>query len=186
VLRSAGLDVLMWAALQAQRDRIREAGLELAPEELLAAATGRGVQLEGITAVLLLTGEDDFNALASTTLEGSFDGRVYRVAAPHHSHGVVAPYTEGPPLFADTLTRIAISDRYADGAEIIARPADDAAVDGYDLLFVIRADGQLLPVTAHGRPAPESGDTLVLLGPARSHAVGAPRRATGRAGPPMP
>jgi NhaP-type Na+/H+ or K+/H+ antiporter len=186
VLRSAGLDVLMWAALQAQRDRIREAGLELAPGELLAAATGRGVQLEGITAVLLLTGEDDFNALASTTLQGSFDGRVYRVAAPHHSHGVVAPYTEGAPLFADTLTRIAISDRHADGAEIVARPADHTILDGYDLLFVIRSDGQLLPVTAHGRPAPEEGDTLVLLGPARAHAEGAPRRAIGRAGPPMP
>jgi NhaP-type Na+/H+ or K+/H+ antiporter len=166
VLRSAGLDVLMWAALQAQRDRIREAGLELAPGELLAAATGRGVQLEGITAVLLLTGEDDFNALASTTLQDSFDGRVYRVAAPHQSHGVVAPYTGSEALFADALTRVAIGDRYAEGAEIVARPVDDAVPEGYDLLFVLRADGQLLAVTAHGRPAPEERDTLVLLGPA--------------------
>ena len=34
-LRSAGLDVLMWAGLEEQRERIRDAGLELAPGELL-------------------------------------------------------------------------------------------------------------------------------------------------------
>lgn len=38
--RSAGLDVLMWAGREEQRDLIREAGLSLAPGELLAAATG--------------------------------------------------------------------------------------------------------------------------------------------------
>jgi NhaP-type Na+/H+ or K+/H+ antiporter len=67
-LQSAGLEVLMWAGLDQQRELIRRAGLELAPGELLATATGRGARLEGITAVLLLTGEDDFNALASTVL----------------------------------------------------------------------------------------------------------------------
>jgi hypothetical protein len=55
----------MWAGLDQQRERIRQAGLDLARGELLAAATGCGARLEGITAVLLMTGEDDFNALAS-------------------------------------------------------------------------------------------------------------------------
>jgi NhaP-type Na+/H+ or K+/H+ antiporter len=73
-LKSAGLDVLMWAGVQAQRDEITKAGLELAPGELLAAATSRGAELEGVTAVLLLTGEDDFNALASTTLHSNLEG----------------------------------------------------------------------------------------------------------------
>jgi NhaP-type Na+/H+ or K+/H+ antiporter len=41
-LQSAGLEVLMWAALDQQREQIRRAELELAPGELLAAATGRG------------------------------------------------------------------------------------------------------------------------------------------------
>jgi hypothetical protein len=71
----------MWAGLDEQRQRIRQAGLELAPGELLAAATGRGAQLEGITAVLLLTGEDDFNALGSTVLQGTVEGPVYRLGA---------------------------------------------------------------------------------------------------------
>ena len=41
-LQSAGLEVVMWAGLDQQREQIRRAGLELAPGELLAAATGRG------------------------------------------------------------------------------------------------------------------------------------------------
>jgi hypothetical protein len=38
--------------------------------------------------------------------------------------------------------------------------------NGYDLLFVVRADGRLVALTKHRRPAPGRGDTLVLLGPA--------------------
>ncbi len=79
-LQGAGLDVLMWAGLEEQRDQIRRAGLELAPGELLAAATGRGEQLEGITAVLLLTDEDDFNALAAALLADNVGEHVYRLA----------------------------------------------------------------------------------------------------------
>jgi NhaP-type Na+/H+ or K+/H+ antiporter len=166
-LRSAGLDVLMWAGLQAQRDQITRAGLELARGELLAAATSRGAELEGVTAVLLLTGEDDFNALASTTLQSNLDGPVYRVAAPHDSHGVVAPYTGAEVLFGDPLTGPAINQRHHDGAGIVTRPAKAAVPDGYDLLFLVRADGQLVAVTKHRRPAPEDGDILVLLEPAQ-------------------
>ena len=173
-LRSTGLDVLMWAGLQAQRDQITGAGLELARGELLAAATSRGAELEGVTAVLLLTGEDDFNALASTTLEPNLDGAVYRVAAPHDSHGVVAPYTGAEVLFGEPLTGRAINQRHQDGAGIVTRPANGAVPDGYDLLFLVRADGQLVAVTKHRRPAPEDGDTLVLLGPATPAASPSP------------
>ena len=94
-LRSLGLEVLMWAGLDEQRERIRRAGVELAPGELLGAATSRGAQLEGITAVLLLTEEDDFNALGSADLAGTVEGPVYRLGARLPSHGVVAPYTGG-------------------------------------------------------------------------------------------
>ncbi len=142
------------------------AGLELARGELLAEATGRGAELEGVTTVLLLTSEDDFNALASTLLRGNSDGPiVYRVGAPRDSHGVVAPYAEDEVLFGETLTRTAISERHHEGAGIVTRPAGGAVPDGHDLLFAIRADGRLVPATEHERPAPEEGDTLVLLGP---------------------
>jgi hypothetical protein len=171
-LRSLGLEVLMWAGFDEQRERIRQAGLELAPGELLAAATGRGAQLEGVTAVLLLTAEDDFNALGSTVLEGTLEGPVYRLGARQPSHGVIAPYTGGEILFDSKLTRSEVSQRYADGARICTRPADTGApaggggpADG-NLLFLVRADGGLAPVTRDGPPEPRAGDTMVLLGPA--------------------
>jgi len=164
-LRALGLEVLMWAGLDEQRERIKEADLELASGELLAAATGQGAQLEGITAVLLLTDEDDFNALGSTVLAGSVDGPVYRLAARLPSHGVVAPYTGGEILFESQLTRYEVSRRYAGGARISTRAADGGALADDSLLFLVRADGQLAPVTSNGPPQPQRGDTMVLLGP---------------------
>jgi NhaP-type Na+/H+ or K+/H+ antiporter len=165
-LKSAGLDVLMWAGFDGERDRIRHAGLDLAPGELLAAATGRGAQLENINAVLLLTSEDDFNALASTVLEGSIDGPVYRLGPRLPSHGVVAPYTGGEILFGQGLTRYDIGHRYAGGARFVNRAADGGIPAGMDLFFLVRADGKLNPVTADSTPAPREGDTMVLLGSA--------------------
>jgi len=94
----------MWAGFDEQRQRIKQAGLELAPGELLAAATGGAARLEGVTAVLLLTGEDDFNAPGSTVLQGSVEGSIYRLGARQPSHGVVAPYTGGETLFDSQLT----------------------------------------------------------------------------------
>ena len=162
-LRSAGLDVLMWAGFEEQRERIRNAGLELAPGELLAAATGRGALLEGINAVLLLTGEDDFNALAAAVLAGSVEGPVYRVGPQLPSHGVVAPYTGGGILFGAELTRHEVGERYAGGARVVNRPGDDGIPPGTELLFLVRVNGKLMPVTKAGVPTPQSGDTMILL-----------------------
>jgi NhaP-type Na+/H+ or K+/H+ antiporter len=165
-LQSAGLEVVMWAGLDQQREQIRRAGLELAPGELLAAATGRGARLEGITAVLLLTEEDDFNALASVLLAESVDGRVYRLAPPQRSHGVVAPYTTGEILFGQGMTRPAVTGRYQDGARIVTNGAGGVLPAGQDMLFLVRADGQLAAVTQTDTPTPLAGDTIVSLAPA--------------------
>lgn len=155
----------MWAGSEEQRDQIRRASLELAPGELLAAATAGGAQLEGITAVLLLTEEDDFNALAAADLAGSVEGPVYRLGARLPSHGVVAPYTGGETLFDARLTRYEVGRRHAAGGTISTWPAHDGMPVGSDLLFVVRADGTLAPVTRTGIPAAGDEDTLVLLGP---------------------
>jgi NhaP-type Na+/H+ or K+/H+ antiporter len=164
-LASAGLDVLMWAGSDEQRQQIRTAGLELAPGELLASATARGAELEDITTVLLLTDEDDFNALASAVLAGSAECPVYRLGARLPSHGVVAPYTGGETLFGTSLTRYDIDQRYAAGARISTEPADGSIPAGTDLLFLVRADGTLAPVTRTLAPPLEAGDTMILLSP---------------------
>jgi NhaP-type Na+/H+ or K+/H+ antiporter len=165
VLQSAGLEVLMWAGAGTQRRQIWEAGLELAPGELLTAAVGGGALLEGITMVLLLTSEDDFNALASVMLQGNVDGPVYRLRPELPSHGVVAPYTGGETLFGAGLTRPAVIRRYQAGARVAARPGTHPPPAASDVLFVIRSDGRLVPLTDHTTPAAQVGDTAVVLDP---------------------
>ena len=62
---------------------------------------------------------------------------------------------------APRLTRYEVGRRYAAGARI----RSGAPADG-SLLFLVRADGRLAPVTMSGPPQPEPGDTMVLLCPA--------------------
>jgi hypothetical protein len=119
--QAAGLDVLMWAPSGDQRGQITQAGLELVPGEQLVSAAGQDTELEGVTAILLLTDEDHFNALAATTLAGNAETPVYRLAP---SHGTVPPYTPGKALFAPTLTRPALTARYAAGARITTHSSD--------------------------------------------------------------
>jgi NhaP-type Na+/H+ or K+/H+ antiporter len=167
-LRSAGLEVVMWAGSDDQREQITQAGLELMPGELLAAATGEGAELEGITAVLLLTDEDDFNALASTLLAASPETRVYRLAPRHPTHGVVAPFSSGDTVFAPTLTRQDIATRHGTGARLLTQPADGSLPPGADLLFLIGPEGALHPAITSRPATPRPGDTLVLLGPGQA------------------
>ncbi len=165
VVWAAGIEPVLWAPLERQREQIRAAGLELAPGRLLAAATGRGAELEGITMVLLLSDEDDFNALASTILEGSVGGQVYRLAPPSPSHGAVAPYIGTPRLFRQELTGAVLSRRHESGERVLAQPADRALPTGSELLFLVRKTGQLVPVLVDEEPpAREPEDVAVLLG----------------------
>ncbi len=173
-LQSAGLEVLMWAGQEQQRERIRHAGLELAPGELLAAVTGKDPELEGITAVFFLTAEDDFNALAAEILRGSVEGVVHHLGAPADSHGVVAPFIGGEVLFGADLTWPSISGRYGAGAAVHAQPAGRALPHGSDVLFLVRPDGRLDPVTVASTPVPGPGDTVVLLAPGRRVSAGSP------------
>jgi NhaP-type Na+/H+ or K+/H+ antiporter len=160
--RAAGLEVLMWTPSRGQRAQIKQVGLDLAPGELLASAVGQGAEIEGITAVLLLTGEDDYNALAATTLAGNSDTPVYRVAP---SPDAVAPYTPGQPLFAPALTRPVLTTRYTAGGRITTHSSDGGIPPATDLLFLINPEGTLIPVTTSRSPDPQPGDTLVLLRP---------------------
>ena len=165
VLQGTGVDVLVWAGREEERAAVRAAGLALAPGELLASATGRGAELEGVNAVFLLTEEDDFNAVAVGMLQGSVDGPVYRVAAAAGSQRVAAPFLGGAPLFASALDRDSIERRHRAGAAIESIPGDQDVPSGYDLLLVVRANGRIEPVSQEIRPAPAEGDVLVVLGP---------------------
>ncbi|RAG85563.1 sodium:proton exchanger [Streptacidiphilus pinicola] len=171
-LRTAGLDVLMWAGTERQRELISAAGLGLAPGELFAAATGEGAELEGITGVLLLTEEDDFNALAAVTLRGVVDGPVQRLGPPTSSHGVIAAFAGGEPLFGTGLTRPELARRYEDGSRIVTHRVDGGVPAGHDVLFLVDPEGRLTPVTQTHRAAPRAGEIAILLSPASAPTTG--------------
>ncbi|WP_328877225.1 cation:proton antiporter [Streptomyces sp. NBC_00299] len=165
-LRTAGLDVLMWAGSTQGRARIEAAGIEQAAGELMAVATDPQARLEGITSVFLLTDDDDFNALVSIVLRDSVDGPVYRVGPPPDTRGVVAPYASGEILFGRELVRHTVADRHAHGARFHVQPASAPYPPGHETLFVVRPDGRLEPTTEARAVTAAEGDTLVLLGPA--------------------
>jgi NhaP-type Na+/H+ or K+/H+ antiporter len=160
--RDAGLEVLMWAPSEDQRTQIKEAALQLAPGEMLSSALAQGTDIEDITMILLLTGEDHFNALAATTVAGSSGRPVYRLTPRSEAMG---PYIPGNTLFAPALTRPALTARYTRGARITIQLPGAAFPPAADLLFLINDQGTLIPVTSSSPADPQPGDTLVLLGP---------------------
>ncbi|MFI6847909.1 DUF2254 family protein [Kitasatospora sp. NPDC050467] len=163
-LQSAGLDVLMWAGLDEERDRITMAGIELAHGEMLATATNPRARLEGVTAVFLLTDDDDFNALASVVVKDNVEGPVYRVGPPRDSHGVVAPYTGGDILFGHALVRHRLAARYEQGARFHLQPGSPA-----------RPPGPRPPLRHQHRRPPRPGHR----GPGDHAAAGRDRRPAG-------
>ncbi|MFD7730795.1 cation:proton antiporter [Kitasatospora phosalacinea] len=166
VLRSAGLDVLLWAGRDEQRARISAAGLELADGELLATASGEGAEQEGVTAVYLLTAEDEFNALAAAVLHDGSELPVFRLPAAAPGPGVVGDAPAAMVLPA-ALTGPELARRHAAGARVLRRPADGELPPGHDLLFTLDRAGRLHPATLYGEPAhPGQVTERIVLGPA--------------------
>jgi NhaP-type Na+/H+ or K+/H+ antiporter len=171
-LRTAGLEVVMWAPTQDQRDLIERAHLDLAPGERLASAVSQGAELEGVTSILLLTAEDHYNDLAALTLSGASDAPVFRLAPRDRDQGDASRSERGETLFSPGLTHRALHDRYSGGARVTTRPADGDMPPGTDLLFLVDAEGTLVPVTPSRPGEPQPGDTLVLLGPRSEGSAG--------------
>jgi Kef-type K+ transport system membrane component KefB len=163
--RTAGLEVLMWAPSDDQRAEIKRASLALAPGELLPTALGQSDEPEDITVILVLTGEDHYNALAATALAGSSSTPVYLLAAQQPGEGIDASHATGETLFDASLTHPALTARYTTGARISTRSAKEGIPQATDLLFLVNAQGMLTPMTTAHRPDPQPGDTLVLQGP---------------------
>jgi NhaP-type Na+/H+ or K+/H+ antiporter len=165
-LRDAGLDVLMWAGYQQQRESITRANLPLGEDLLREWSLGQAAELEGITDVYLLTDEDDYNSVLAILLHdlaGDEAPSVYRLAPPSGQETVIAPSPASEMLFGRGLNRPAMDRRFHEGASIEALPANGTLPPDCDLLFVMDAEGVLHPATESDSPTPHAGEVMVLL-----------------------
>jgi Sodium/hydrogen exchanger family len=125
---------------------------------LLRLSWGAAVMLG---AILVVSGP----TVVAPLLADGTDGPVNRVGQADPGVGVVVPYLEGEVLFRAELHRDALTARYAAGDRVTLGQAAPVSPVG-EPLFVLRASGQLVPVTPARVPAPGPGDAAVVLTPA--------------------
>jgi NhaP-type Na+/H+ or K+/H+ antiporter len=132
-LRDAGLGVRLWSGRAGDQAAARAAGLQAERGRMMLDAMSREAELEDVTDALLLTGNDDFNALAAVALRTELGhGRVYRVAPDPNETDLLAPAGEQGILDADAV-------------------------------IVVTATGGLRVASAGKAPAPKAGDRIIAL-----------------------
>ena len=170
-LKAAGIGVRLWTGQAAEQAAARSAGLDADNARLGVERAAREAELEEVTDALLLTGSDNFNALAAFELRQELGhDHVFRLANGTELLDLEPVYAEGRELFAAELTFTEMTRRFDAGAAIVVRQPADAA-NGHDdatgqpsnLLFVVSPTGQLGVATAGAAPSPSDGDTTIWL-----------------------
>ena len=114
-LKSAGLGVRLWSGRPVDQAAARAAGLTAERGKMMLDAISRETELEDVTDALLLTGNDDFNALAPRAADRARSRAVYRVAPDPDAIRFVPPDPEvGLLPTYDEMAR-----RFPDGAQLV-------------------------------------------------------------------
>ena len=114
---------------------------------------------------MLLTGNDDFNALAALALRTELGhGRVYRAAPDIDETDLLAPAGEQGILGADMLTSAELGRRFAAGARLVEEPGQRRRVRWRRRRSSwSRADGDLRVASAGKPPPVKAGDRVIAL-----------------------
>jgi NhaP-type Na+/H+ or K+/H+ antiporter len=163
-LRDAGLGVRLWTGQRDEQDAARREGLDARQARLGVDVASREAELEEVTDALLLTGSDDFNALAAFELRHELgNDHVFRLAPGSDLLDLVPSYAEGRVLFGNDLTFGELSRRFEEGAALVSA-RDDQPLDGAARpLFIVSATGGLTVVTEATRVKRSAGDTVISL-----------------------
>jgi NhaP-type Na+/H+ or K+/H+ antiporter len=164
-LTRAGLTVLLWTGRVDEQEAARAEGLEARNARLGSDVIAREAELEEVADVLVLTENDNFNALAAFELRQELGSdHVYRLAAGGEVLDLVPRYAEGRTLFGRDLTYAELSERFAGGATVVAEPAlGRTHRDGSRLLFVVSRTGALRVATGAHDLAPRAGEIAIWL-----------------------
>ena len=163
-LKGAGFGVRLWSGRAVDQEAARAVGLTAERGKMMLDAISRETELEDVTDALLLTGNDDFNALAALALRTELGhGRVYRVAPDLDETDLLAPAGEKGILGTDMLTSADLGRRFAAGARLAESPVNGGASDGDVALFVVSADGDLRVASPGKSPPVKAGDRVIAL-----------------------
>jgi NhaP-type Na+/H+ or K+/H+ antiporter len=165
-LKRAGLEVRLWVGRPADQAAARAAGMAADRGRMMLDAVSREAELEEVTDALLLTGSDDFNALAAAQLGLELGhGRVFRVAPDVDAMDLLAPPGEEGILGDAALTSAELARRLEAGTGFEqARVDGDGRVDAAVApLFVVTAAGRLRVASARAVPSASPGDTVIAL-----------------------
>jgi NhaP-type Na+/H+ or K+/H+ antiporter len=179
-LKAAGVGVRLWTGQAGEQTAARSAGIDAGNARLGVERAAREAELEEVTDALLLTGSDNFNALAAFELRQELGhDHVFRLSNGTALLDLEPSYAEGRELFGSPLTFSEMTRRFDGGAAIVVRGLGDAAggeaaagdeADGNavpdadsTLLFAISPTGQLRVATARAAPTPADGDTTIWL-----------------------
>ena len=135
-LRAAGVGVRLWTGDAGEQSAARAAGFDADQGRMMVDAISREAELEEVTDALLLTGNDDFNAIAAAELRVELGhDHVYRLAPGSRRIDLLPPQNE-----AGLLPSYEEMERgFAAGGRIVA-----TAADGISLSFA-GADGATRP-----------------------------------------
>ena len=166
-LQAAGVGVRLWTGRAQDQAAARAAGLDADRGRLMVDAISREAELEEITDALVLTSDDDFNALVGAELRTELGhDRVHRVAPAPTAHLLPSAIGSGV-LGGEALTYDELERRFGAGERLAAAagPDGDGATEwsAGTPLFVITAGGALR-VARDGRdPEVAPGDTVIAL-----------------------
>ena len=163
-LRRSGVAVRMWVGSPEDQAAAHEAGLEADRGRIMVDAISREAELEEVTDALLLTRSDDFNTLGAAELRDELGHRhVFRVAPDPLQSNLLPPSREAGILGDRSLTFAELDRRFAAGARIVSRGADDAARAEGVPLFAVADDGRL-SIASDGRPLDvRPGEAVIAL-----------------------
>jgi NhaP-type Na+/H+ or K+/H+ antiporter len=161
-LKEAGVGVRLWVGRRDEQDEARAHGLDAARGRLLVDAVSREIELEEVTDALLLTANDDFNALAAAELRTELGhGHVHRVAPDPDDAGVLAPGDQPGILADDDLTLAELEVALAEGGRFELR--DAGSYDGMIPLFVVGPGGARAVSASDERPQLASHEHVLAL-----------------------
>jgi NhaP-type Na+/H+ or K+/H+ antiporter len=164
-LRRAGVGVRVWTGDPEEQGAARAAGLDADRGRMIVDAASREAEFEEVTDALVLTGNDDFNALAAAQLRTELGhGSVHRVAPARDGANLLPPATEAGILGGEGLTFDELGRRFAAGARLVdAVHGDGPGPPGRIVLIAVTPAGALRVATDERGPAARPGDIVIAL-----------------------